>query len=193
MRKQDHSLGRQAFNQVRSACHTKQFFEGYSALKNISPEFSQAFSTYSDFFGVARKAMKEMAIINVASVLDKQKNSTGMLKLIDEAQRKQPILTGLCENIKNSLNESRYIFSKAVEIRSNIIAHRSKKISFKEAYDKAELTDSEISAAINKWLKVAQELSQATHGEKWNVNSGPGEAAKRLMHDISVWQKLGEL
>ncbi|GAA4714903.1 hypothetical protein H9L13_05040 [Sphingomonas lutea] len=185
MVKKHHGIGFQALNQARTATHARDFLAGYRELVVADNALASAFHNYGELFSVARKAMREMAIINTASVLDKQPHSTGMLSLIKEVKVERPDLSELCGELKVRLDAHKATFANAVVIRSNILAHRSKQLTYKEVHEKAALSDEALGAAIEAWLAVAQELSRATRGEVWSATLDAGSAARRLLNDIA--------
>ena len=186
MQRKVHSLGFQALNQARIATHARDFFAGYKSLIITDPKLSMAFGAYSGFFSLARKAMRELAIVNVASVLDKQETSTGMFKLITEVEKERLDLGQLCNDLRTTLLTHRETYCKAVLLRSNIVAHRSRQMTYKEVHDKADLEDEKLSEAINIWRNTAQELSITLRGTYWHPTSDAGEAAGRLLRDIAA-------
>jgi hypothetical protein len=89
--------------------------------------------------------MREMAIVNVASVLEKQKTSTGMRSLILKVQEKNPELNDLCEEAIVQLKQHESTFAKAVIIRSNIIAHRSRQMTYREVHESTRFRGQRVS------------------------------------------------
>ena len=132
--------------------------------------------------------MREMAIINAATVLDKQPTSTGMLELIAQVRATRPEIKEFCNDLEKRLEAHRETFKKAVIYRSNIIAHRSKQLKASEVYEKANLEMTDLLKSIEAWFNVAQKLSLKLHGQGFWIIYDLENDAKQLLYDLSIGQ-----
>ncbi len=145
-----------------------------------------ATNPYGHLFSIARKAMRDMAIINAASVLDKQVTSTGTIQLITEVRTERSELTDFCEGLENRLDAHRATFAKAVVVRSNIIAHRSKQLTAQQINEKVNLDFNELHKAIEVWFNVAQELSIKLRGRAFWITYDLEADGIQLLKDLAA-------
>lgn len=188
MAKEQHSFGFQALNQARTASHALGFITGFLGLVTEYSSLNIATHPYGNLFSMVRKAMREMAIINAATVLDKQPTSTGMFQLIAEVRATRPEIKEFCNDLEERLGAHRETFTKAVIFRSNIIAHRSKQLNSREVYEKANLDMKELFEAIEVWFNVAQELSLKLRGQGFWITYDLETDAIQLLKDLAVGQ-----
>lgn len=180
-----HPLALQALNQARASGHAFSYLRGYLGLVVTDDKLGDAYHAYGDLFTIAKKAMKEMAVMNVATVLDRQETSTGMLRLISETKLKYADLHDVCSEMTERMMRFHSVFTKAVKIRSNIIAHRSRQMNFEQVHKMAGLTDQELSGAIDEWVSVSQQLSKLLWGDTWNATVDPMESGRSLIKNIA--------
>ena len=137
-----------------------------------------------------RKAMREMAIINAATVLDKQQNSTGMFQLIDEVRFAHPEHTDFCNTLEFRLDAHRATFSRAVIYRSNMLAHRSRKLRASQVYEKASIDLKDLTDAIRVWLEVAQDLSLKMRGDIFWITYDFEQSGVQILKDLAALENL---
>ncbi len=145
-----------------------------------------AIKPYGNLFSIVSLAMRSMAIINAASVMDKQATSTGSLKLIADVRTERPELTEFCNDLENRLNVHKETFAKSVFVRSNIIAHRSKQLTAQEINEKTSLDLTELAKAIEVWFNVAQELSMKLRGQAFWIEYELEADGIRLLKDLAA-------
>lgn len=148
------------------ASRTRVFFDIWWHYEGIDTrgEILDRLNVYPEFFRFDIHAHFVSFIIHIAALFEERTDSVNIRKLVEDSARQLPIPTSSKVKIARALVGAKSTIPKISILRGNLFAHRSAKISYKRAFELADVTPDELRALSDCSFQVldllAREMSE---------------------------------
>jgi len=155
--------------------------EGYETRsKNL-----QAMNRYPEFFRFDSHAHEMTYIMYLCQIFENNSKTLNITNVIKQAKA-QKLSEGQITNAEQALCEAKPIYKKLLIIRHNLFAHRNISLSYKSAFEKANITPNEIRNLTELGLKAVNSLLVALGQNKRVFSELPGKDLSKLLENIKA-------
>lgn len=154
------------------------------------PKFVDAMNGYTLYFQTAIHAHFSALLMALYRAHEPRKDTLNVPGLVNTVRNTHPFPEELEKTVLRISAECEPLFRKVAILRNTVFGHKSKKITTKEAFEKAGVTPNELSAIVEYTKELLNEITlqwnQSSHA--FNLSAKPD--VERLLRDL---QELREI
>ncbi|MCH8012988.1 MAG: hypothetical protein IIA61_13760 [Candidatus Marinimicrobia bacterium] len=157
------------------------FYEG----TGTRPRILDTMNRYSEFFRFDTHAHFVSMVVHLAGLFETRSDTINFTALVDELDTSGLFPPEDLGQAQDVIKEIQNLPSKLAILRSNLFAHRSASLSYKEAFRKADVTPNQLRDLTVAGLRIANILLHARGLPEQHFHELSRKDAERLLHDLA--------
>ncbi|MCP3957381.1 MAG: hypothetical protein GY719_05975 [bacterium] len=148
------------------------------------PKYLEAMNKFPEFFRFDSHAHFVALVMYLSQLTESRHNTLNLCALVREAKDSGLIPASEIASAEADLQAVRRIASGVATLRSNLFAHRSAKISYEEAFQKAAISPDQLRDLTETALDVVNTLRRSSSLEERIFHTDSAEHAEALLKSI---------
>ena len=159
MRAASSNSGKVLFDLYESTSEARAHWQAWWALANLAkPRFVERMERFPDFFLIAERAHFNSIFINLAHAFDKRKDVASIDRYLRIAKAKYSSVE--ISAVRKRLAPHAPARDGVLEIRNNVIAHKTLGLTEKEVFASARITPRHIGALVEEVAGVVNSFAE---------------------------------
>lgn len=142
---------------------------------------------YSEFFLMTKQAHFISYVVGLYKLFETRRDTINIPQLTKSLKQENQLTNNNLDKLEKLMNEIKTtLWTKISLLRNNAIGHSSKKMTFAEIYQKANITQVEVESLIDKTIQLINKITESLYSQTNCLLSDASQDTDKLINDLKL-------